>query len=203
MNATTLSFDFNQNSSPEVSVEVSCSSRQSSMEQSRSWSMQPASQPSVNILTDESASFIFIGKNPEDDLLGEPFISTPDPSLSPSVFYPVSPLPSLELPEPFSSNIDIDMEYQPSSPPPLEFLELHPSGMDYHTSSELSLLPILIPTEPEIIDFVHPELDIDLRLCLPAFEFAFLDNRAYNHIIQQQSQAEYERSDRSLIYEEL
>lgn len=186
MDCTTISFDFDANPPPHVSIE-----------QSRSSSMQVSSTssqlPSFDSMNDDdtTSSLVFIAHDPMDDLLGEPFIGTPEQSFSPPIFEAVSISESLLI----DNFINHDhMSYEPTMP------NYDNNRMSYETSSPL-LLPFLVSP---------PEHDENSQFFVPTFELAFMDINAYEQFINEyQPQLEvemlsvYERSDRTLIYEQL
>lgn len=219
MDCTTISFDFEANPPPHVSIEQS---RTSSMHVSSASSQLP-SFDSIN--DDSTSSLVFIAHDPMDDLLGEPFIGTPEPSFSddllgepfigipepsfsPPLFEAVSISDTLLVDnlisyDPMSSNDNIS--YESSSPNHMSYDPSMPNydnnRMSYETSSPLSLLPFLVSP---------PEHDENSQFFVPTFELAFMDNNAYEQFLDEyQPQLEvemlsvYERSDRTLIYEQL
>lgn len=171
----------------------------------------PSLQTHDSILIDDStASLVCIAHDPMDDLLCEPFIGTPEPSLSSAVFEVVSASDSFLIKNFMSYDSEsshIDASYEPTSPVISDFIEpssppLYDDYMSYEISSPLSLLPFLLQPPVHGAD---PNV-------LPSFEQAFMDNSAYGEIIEQyQPQIEveveivsvYELSDRTLIYEQL
>lgn len=177
MDAKTITFDFEANP-PTPAVLPS--------DHSSSSSMLPSYEISVISTTDESmrsASYFIIEHDIQDC---EPFIS-PEPSLSPSVFCEqIIPDELMRtVYEPVSPNNDNDNE-----------------NMSYESSPPLSQLPML----------PQPENETGSQVFLPAFELAFMDTVAYERFVdlyqpqldvEMLSIVEYERSDRSLVYEEL
>lgn len=199
---TTISFDFDAPIHTPTSIE-----------QSRSSSMHVSSpsSPLINSVFDESdstASFVHIAHDPMDDLLCDPFIGTPEPSISPPVYEAVSIsdsslFNSLISYDPMSSNAN--MSYETSSPNHISYEPATPNNnnnnISYDTSSPLYLLPLQLPP---------PEYDVYTQFFVPTFELAFMDNDAYDQFIDEyrpQLEVEvltaYERSNRSLIYEQL
>lgn len=196
---TTISFDFDANLPPPMSIDQSYSS---------SIHVSSPSSPLLNPVfdnNDSTASLVYIAHDPMDDLLCEPFIGTPEPSFSPPIFEAVSISESViddfisYDPMPSYGNISYEsvspnhMSYEPSMP--------NNNNISYDTSSPLSLLPLLLPP---------PEHDANSQLFLPTFELVFMDDNVYEQFIDEhhpQLEVEvlsaYERSDRTLIYEEL
>lgn len=170
MDAKTITFDFEANPPPVAVLPI---------EEWSSSSMLPSYEPSVISATDESMSsdsYFIIENDPQ------PFIESPEPSLSPSVFV-------------HEMVYDNHMSYEPVSP-------ISDNNMSYEPSPPLVLLPMLPQAENES----------DSQSVLPAFELAFMDTRAYEQFVdlyQPQLDVEmlsvvvFERSDRTLIYEEL
>lgn len=163
------------------------------------------SSPLINAVfdtNDSTASLVYIAHDPMDDFLCEPFITTPEQSISPPIFEAVSAsdsflIDNLIIYDPMSSNVN--MSYETSSPN--NNMSYEPAisnnnnnNMSYETSSPLPLLPFLpSPSEQSFV---------------PTFELAFMD--AYDQFIDEyhpQLEIEvlstYERSDRTIIYEHL
>lgn len=182
LNWTTISFDFDANPPPSVSLE-----------QSRSSSMHVSpSSPILNQVFDNedtTASLVYILYDPLDALLCEPFIGTPEPSLSPAAFETVDYF-SYEAPSPNH------MSYEPSLPNEDD----DKNKMSYETSSPVTLLPMLI---------LPSDHDANSQFFVPTFELAFMDDDVYDQFFDEyQPQLEsmhsvYERSDRTFEYEQL
>lgn len=172
MDDTTISFNFDVKPPLPPAVPIEPSRSNSSMEVS--------SQPSINSAPNDSmlsGSFCFVGRDPQDC---EPFMDTPEPSMSPPVFDAISISDA-------HHNIEFDEPVSPIS-----------DNMSYEPSSPLALLPML------------PQPVYDSQVFLSTFELEFLDNEAYERFILQHhplaeidTSSPYERSERSLSWEQL
>lgn len=195
IDATTISFDFDNNippAAPIVKVETP--------------SPDPYPYPEPEYLdtfpsydsTSATSSFWVRANDP----LCEPFIATPEPTISPPIFVtePMQLYPTLIAPSlPSDSMIQNDNYELPS---PLSLLPMLPLLPSQSTSSngELSAQPHF------------PMEELNFYPVLPAFEIAFMSNNSFEQYIypQQQPQCEFVMlcelhpcDDSALIYEQL
>lgn len=185
MDYTTISYEFTA-STPSLPSEMDVEDE--SGIKSRSATPNPALYFTASDNSASSASLVHIAFDPLNDLLCEPFIGTPEPSLSPSVF-------------------------GSGSVPPMHFAlnaasPVYLNDVGGAVTSSLSLLPYILPPQANTMDFACSENDIDRdHHHSSEFELVFMDN---DHFIQQQPQPQsvadpspYDYSDRTLIYEQL
>lgn len=201
--STTISFDFDAYLPPSTSI-VQPQSVDQPLPQ------LPLNFPSVDSTSD--ASLVYVHVDPEEDLLCEPFITTPDPTLSMPVFGSEPLLPSAALPYcPISSSISFSDSF-----------DQNPYILP---SSALSLLPLLpsqqinsniVDNDIEMLVQQHFPVDgSDFCFCLSSFESMFMSNDTHEYFMslqQQQPQCEFimftelspcDYTDNSLVYEQL
>lgn len=234
MEATTISFDFDD-ANPPASQPLPESSQIPVMKQHLSH-MSQISQPPVDFPSDDSTSSASLAIIRGVDPFCEPFMMTPEPSLSPPVFDSISIPPSLASSAPLycpcGCGIILEATRKNCSESSiLVSTTTNPHELNYERdqfvqSSPLSLLPLLLPSQPVLMDNVECGVEMleprylpswsepNLHFCLPAFEMAFRTNRTYEHFVthphQPQSELEimselspYDHHDSAVVYEPL
>lgn len=208
--STTISFDFDTVAPPSLALSVVQRHPAPLQPLHPPHSPHPINFPSYD--STSSASLFHFEAGPEDDILCEPFISTPDPTISLPVFRSDS-LPSLHVSAycPITSNIsdwnalDQNSNDIPSALSLLPFIPAQPTNSNKAGTDMKSLLQQHFPADGN-----------DFCFCLPSFESAFMSNDTFEYFTSlqrpQQPQCEFvmymelapcDNTDSTIVYEQL
>lgn len=193
MDYTTISFDFDANPPAAQLPQHSTSSHIPSQHSEHFPSYDSTS----------SSSLVYIAPDHADDLFCQPFITTPEPTMSPSIFDSAPFPPSIASPTPPDGRFDENSAI------------LHNQNYDpYMPSPSMSLLPLLLPSQPMLTNLMcsnnYYNIGMstnqqpapytyyaryengNLRDCLPSSDGAFLNNGTFEPFITAQPQTEFE-----------